>query len=190
MAGRSQRGGGLPEPDARVLVELGAEAAARARGRRRASAISSALSSSLTIRRRSMGTSVSVSKPIISRSPPGSFSGSVDEHEVLDADAVGALLVIAGLVGDRSCRARARPCRRARSIAGPRARRDSCRRRGRCRDRSRGPCSQSARRAKGSRSMPRVPLGNVPRRWRCALENQREVLAHFVASAGRWRRCA
>ena len=73
---------------------------ARARDRRRARPAPRATAAPRTTSRRSIGASVSVSKPIISRSPPGELLGLGHQHQVLDADAVGAFLVVAGLVGD------------------------------------------------------------------------------------------
>ena len=61
-------------------------------------AISSAVSSCGTISRRSIGASVSVSKALSGFSAPATGGPSDHQHQVLDADAVGAGLVVAGLV--------------------------------------------------------------------------------------------
>ena len=118
-------------------------------------------SSSCATRRRSIGASVSVSKPIIGRSPPATFGRLRHQHQVLDADAVGAFLVVAGLVGAGSCRGCSGAVPAWRCAAVPRARTGSCRRHGRCRGRSRGRAPTARWRANGSSSEPRVPSGNA-----------------------------
>ena len=65
---------------------------------RRASAISSAVSSRGSISRRSIGASVSVSNALSGFSAPATGGAFDHQHQVLDADAVGAGLVVAGLV--------------------------------------------------------------------------------------------
>ena len=80
------------------------------------------------------------------RSPPGDL-GLPHRDQVLDADAVGAGLVVAGLVGDDHAGLQGRRCSAPwRCAAAPRARRGRSRRRGRCRGRSRGrPATARAR---------------------------------------------
>ena len=70
----------------------------RANDIRRARPSSASSSSARWIRSRSIGASVSVSKPNRLRSPAGRHLRCSDRHRILDADAVGSRLVVAGLV--------------------------------------------------------------------------------------------
>ena len=112
-----------------------------------------------SISRRSIGASVSVSKALSGFSAPSRCRRLGHQHQVLDADAVGARLVIAGLVREDHAGLERRVCRAWRCAAGPRAPTGSCRRRGRCRDRSRGRPATDAARASGSSCAPVVPSG-------------------------------
>ena len=140
----------------------------RGRGRRRARRARPARAGPASISRRSIGASVRTSKPSISRSPPGHRLGRADHGEVLDADAEGALAVVAGL--DRQDHARQQRLEpAARQALRPLVHPEVGRRcRGRCRGRSPSPPARAPARATASMSRPASPSGQAAGTWRSA----------------------
>ena len=186
------RRAGLRQPRPHILWRPGVRPPPTpARGRRRAGRAPRRSAWPRRSARRSMGARVRVSKPSIGRSPPGIGAARRHHLQVLDADAVGAFLVVAGLVGDDHARAQGDGVAAAwRSAAGPRGRRGRSRRRGRCRGRSRGRPPTAAARARASRAEPVVPAGKRTRasaRWPFSTRVKRS--AHLRRWARRWPRC-
>ena len=107
--------------------------------------------------------SVSVSKALSGFSRAGDSRRLGHQDQILDADAVGAGAIIAGLVGQDHAALERRAAELGDARRALRAPRDSCRRRGRCRDRNRGRRCQRNCRANESSCAPVVPSGNTAR---------------------------